>query len=104
LHKAIQENAKIKLEDLIEDNNLPGPNPDQQEQIKFICNNTGKNNFNQKLEELKALVNTNPQVNLTWVIHFILTRRISQNQNINNIYIELIKQLNPQEAIPNTLA
>jgi hypothetical protein len=29
-----------------------------QEQIKFICNNTGKNNFQTKLEELKALINT----------------------------------------------
>ena len=58
IQKALQENAKVRLEDLIEDSNMAGPPPEAQEQIKFICNNTGKNNFAAKLEELKALINS----------------------------------------------
>jgi hypothetical protein len=43
--KARQENAKVKLEDVIEDNSMPSPSNDVQEEIKFICNNLGRNTF-----------------------------------------------------------
>jgi len=56
MQKAIQENAKIRLEDILEDTNMTTPTPEIQESIKFICNNTGKNNFTQKLEELKTSI------------------------------------------------
>lgn len=56
MQKAISENAKVRLEEVIEDPNISLPKEDIQEQIKFICNNTGKNNFTQKLEELKTAI------------------------------------------------
>lgn len=56
LQRALQENAKVKLEDVVEDSNLPGPNQEDQEAIKFICNSTGKNNFSEKLEDLKKKI------------------------------------------------
>lgn len=69
IQRAISENFKVRLEDLIEDSNMPGPPPEAQEQIKFICNNTGKNNFPTKVEELKVLINNqNAQPNLNWFI------------------------------------
>ena len=105
IQKAIQENFKVRLEDLIEDSSMPGPPPEAQEQIKFICNNTGKNNFATKLEELKALINNqNSSLNLNWFIQYILTKRISQQTtNLHPIYIDMIKQLNPKESIGLTL-
>lgn len=45
IQMAINEKKKVKLEDLIEDSNMDGPPSEIQEKIKFICNNTGKNNF-----------------------------------------------------------
>jgi hypothetical protein len=35
---------------------MAGPPAEGQEQIKFICNNTGKNNLPQKLVELQQLI------------------------------------------------
>jgi len=35
----------VKLEDVIEESNMPGPPGDLQEKMKLICNNTGKANF-----------------------------------------------------------
>lgn len=43
-------------------------------------------------------------VNLTWFIHYILTKRISgQNQTLYSIYIELIRQIGNPEAITKTI-
>ena len=75
IQKAISENNKMRIEDLLDDPSMPGPNETIQEQIKFICNNTGKNNFAQKLEDLKQLIGFNI-INLNWLIHYILTKRI----------------------------
>lgn len=46
----------MRLEDLIEDPMLQLPSQDAQEQIKFICNNTGKSNFKQKTEDLRMQI------------------------------------------------
>jgi hypothetical protein len=43
MQKAHSEGVKVKLEDVIEDSNLPGSNIS--EDIKMFCNTTGKNNF-----------------------------------------------------------
>jgi len=53
------------------------PTQDDQETIKFICNNTGKNNFEPKLEDLKQVVVRSNDTNLKWFINYILTKRIS---------------------------
>ena len=107
---------------------------ESQEQIKFICNNTGKGNFKQKLEDLKLFVvpksppsgngkkveektekpeesnsgnnkvKEEAEQNLAWFIHYILTKRISgQNQTLHHIYIELIKQIGVDDATPKTI-
>ncbi len=70
--------TKIRLEDLIEDHLLQLPNQESQEHIKFICNNTGKSNLKQKMEELKSLIQgPSAELNLNWFLHYILTKRIS---------------------------
>ena len=53
IQKALSDGSKMRIEDLLEDPSMAGPNETVQEQIKFICNNTGKNNFALKLDELK---------------------------------------------------
>lgn len=98
INKALADGNKLRLEDLIDDTNMPGPNETVQEQIKFICNNTGKNNFAMKLEDLKQFIGGN-MINLNWLIHYILTKRI-QTANLFPIYIELLKQLSMKESIP----
>lgn len=111
LEKALSESVKIRLEDLLEDLSLPTPSDNCQEQIKFICNNTGKSNFKAKLEELKEQVlnkcakDEDPFCNLNWFIHYLLTKRISgQNQNLQHLYVEQIKQLGIKESIKKTMA
>lgn len=87
--------SKLRLEDLIEDPLLQLPSQDSQEQIKFICNNTGKSNFKQKTEDLKQQIQ-GPQADvcLTWFLHYILTKRIStQFMTLHHIFIDLIRQL-----------
>ena len=64
------------MEDLLDSPALVGPSIEIQEKIKFICNNTGKNNLNQKLEELKGYIGTADHSNLNWFINFVLTKRI----------------------------
>ena len=94
---------KVRLEDIVEDGNLPSPSAEVQENIKFICNNTGKNNFPQKLEELKALIAQNPQANLNWFLHYILTKRLSSGINLQSYYIDFIKQIGHKDSIAMTI-
>ena len=51
---------RLRFEDLIEDKALQQPSQEAIDSIKLKCNNTGKNNFKQKLEELKELVTVKP--------------------------------------------
>lgn len=103
LQRAISENVKVKLEDIIEDSLMAGPSQETQEDFKFICNNTGKNNFAQKLEQLKGHINQNPAVNLNWFIHFILTKRLG-SLNLISLYIDMIKQIGQRDSITLTIA
>jgi hypothetical protein len=43
LQKALQEKVKVRLEDIIEDSNMPGSN--LVEELRLLCNQTGKQNF-----------------------------------------------------------
>ena len=118
---------RLRFEDLIEDKALTQPSQDAIDSIKLKCNNTGKNNFKQKLEELKELVTVKPQsassrnksandeqteeqkaeanTNLNWFINYILTKRISgQNQTLHGIYIDLIRMLGQKDCVPKTIA
>ena len=45
LQKAITEKAKVKLEDVIEESNMPGPEHQQREDMNFLINSLGRNNF-----------------------------------------------------------
>jgi hypothetical protein len=57
---AIEAKQKVRFEDLLVetyDKTLPQPSQDEQEQIKLLCNQVGRGNFDQKLMELKALIN-----------------------------------------------
>ena len=76
MQEAKNNKTRLKFEDLIEDNTQELPTQDAQETIKFICNNTGKLNFEPKMEDLKQVVKPS-EVNLKWFINLILTKRIS---------------------------
>lgn len=62
----------------------------------MICNNIGKMNFAQKLEEIKTLIAKDQTLNLMWLSHYILIRRISSN--LQQLFMSIIKQL-PRETI-----
>ena len=65
-----------------------------EDQLRIICNNTGKGNFKQKVEDLKKHVlppsnsegqedkATQAQAHLRWFIQYLLTRRINLNQGM----------------------
>lgn len=118
---------RLRFEDLIEDSSLEQPPQNVIDQIKLKCNNTGKNNFKQNLEAIRDLVLKKPdaakdepaaseeaapgdaaeekpkaqsEVNLLWFINYILTKRISgQNQTLHHIYIELIRQIGHDDSV-----
>ena len=88
----------MKLEDVIEESNMPGPQSELQEKMKLICNNTGKGNFNPQLEQLRALINRDPYVNLNWFIHFILTKRLG-SPPLMWIFTDMIKKVGIKDAV-----
>lgn len=53
-------------------------------------------NFAQKLEEIKTLIAKDQTLNLMWLSHYILIRRISSN--LQQLFMSIIKQL-PRETI-----
>ena len=85
---------------------------DIEDSIRKICNNTGRGNFKQKIEVLKELVikkapkvvdgkevedakAANADMHLRWFIHYILTKRLGpQSVALQNIYVEMIRELN----------
>ena len=126
----VNKQHRLRFEDLIEDLTLEQPSQNVIDQIKLKCNNTGKNNFKQNLEAIKELVITKAEeqskaaiangtqnepeegeqlpeqkdINLTWFINYILTKRISgQNQTLYHIYIELIRNIGHPDAITQTI-
>lgn len=45
IQKAIDDGSKIRFEDLLEDDTIHLDNEYVEDQIRIICNNTGKSNF-----------------------------------------------------------
>ncbi len=108
--KAKKDSAKLRLEDVLENYDIvkaTDPNGDTQEKIKFICNNTGKDNFEAKMKELKVIMfkevdNKKKLVhaNLQWFVHYILIRRIdTSTQKLQPIFIQLINGLQVKKAL-----
>ena len=91
---AIEGVSKLRLDDLLEDTSINVNNEYVEDQMRIICNNTGKSNFKQKIEELKKFVikkakqvdadgkeiidekSQNAEENLKWFIQYILTKRL----------------------------
>jgi hypothetical protein len=57
---AIDNSSKLRLDDLMEDNTINLDDEFVEDQIRIICNNTGKSNFKQKIEDLKKFVVQKP--------------------------------------------
>ena len=92
--QAIEGVSKLRLDDLLEDTSINVNNEYVEDQMRIICNNTGKSNFKQKIEELKKFVikkakqvdadgkeiidekSQNAEENLKWFIQYILTKRL----------------------------
>jgi len=90
---AIAQGLKVRLDDLLEDTTINVGDEYVEDQIRIICNNTGKGNFKQKIEDLKKYVvkkvvkagdeakegdekTDNAEENLRWFIQYILTKRL----------------------------
>jgi hypothetical protein len=105
--------GKVRLEELLDDSSIKVESEYIEDQIRIICNNTGRGNFERKMEDLKKFVIKNPAQydeegkevadetsakaddHLRWFIHYILTKRLSaQSLALQNIYIEMIRELN----------
>jgi CCR4-NOT transcription complex subunit 1 len=97
---------------LIEDNSIKVDNEDVEDSLRIICNNTGKSNFIQKVEDLKKYVIPKPPTvgvdgteiidekslkaedNLRWFIQYILAKRLgAQSITLQVIYIEMLREL-----------
>lgn len=94
IQTAINNNTKIRFEDLLDDTTIKLDSEYVEDQMRIICNNTGKSNFKDKVEDLKKFVvqkppqidkdgnevidkkSANAKDNLKWFIHYILTKRL----------------------------
>jgi hypothetical protein len=56
LRRAVENETKVRLEELLEDSSIQIQDEYVEDQIRIICNNTGKSNFKQKVEDLKKFV------------------------------------------------
>lgn len=85
--EATNNSTKLRLDDLLEDVSIKIEDEFIEDQIRIICNNTGKGNFKQKIEDLKKYVvskqNDNEDKksvlaheNLKWFIQYILIKRL----------------------------
>jgi len=78
------------------------PGSHLQEDLRLLCNQTGKPNFNTKLEELKGLINQNAAVNLPYMIHYLITKRLSQTQNnatIIGFFIDFVRLIGHKDSV-----
>lgn len=97
----------MRLDDIIDDESIR-VQTDTIEDIRIILNNTGKQNFRQKMEELKRFViakkinDDSPfeakiqkaENNLKWLLQYILSKRLgSQATALLHIYVDMIRDL-----------
>lgn len=81
---------------------MPGSN--LVEELRLLCNQTGKGNFPQKLEELKGIINRNPTVNMPYMINYFITKRLPQaTQNNSGAFItysvDFIRQIGIKDSV-----
>lgn len=108
MKRAKEANARVRLDDLIDDETIRADS-DTVEDIRIICNNTGKANLRQKIDELKKFVvaskltdklsnderHERAQGNLRWLLQYILSKRLgSQSFSLQSIYVDIIRELN----------
>lgn len=74
------------------------------EEVRNFLNTTAKNNFQQKMEELRTLINQNPQVNFNYFVHQILLKKMNVAPAILQIYIDAIKQIGIKDSISITIS
>lgn len=98
---------------MLEDSTIKVEDEYVEDQIRIICNNTGKGNFKQKIEDLKKFVvrkqpefgkdgkeivdanSNNAQDHLRWFIQYILIKRLGPSSvSLQGIYVEMIRELN----------
>lgn len=113
IKNAKDQGTKARLDELLDDETIKVENEYVEDQIRIICNNTGRGNFKQKIEDLKKFViKKAPKIgedgkeiideksakaddHLRWFIHYILTKRLgAQSVALQNIYVEMIRELN----------
>jgi hypothetical protein len=113
IRNAKETGGKVRLEELLDDSSIKVESEYVEDQIRIICNNTGRGNFERKIEDLKKFVIKNPAQydeegkevadetsakaddHLRWFIHYILTKRLgAQSLALQNIYVEMIRELN----------
>ena len=113
IKNAKEQGTKARLDELLDDETIKVENEYVEDQIRSICNHTGRGNFKQKIEDLKKFVIKKPPKmgedgrevvdeksakagdHLRWFIHYILTKRLgAQSVALQNIYVEMIRELN----------
>jgi hypothetical protein len=78
IQRAVEKNAKVRLDDLLEDESLK-VEAETVEEIRMICNSTAKQNFSNKVDDLKKHVLPKKDEvldNLMWLLNYIMTRRL----------------------------
>ena len=81
---------------------MPGSNIS--EEVRNFLNTTGKNNFLQKMDELKVLINQNPQVYFTYFVHQVLLKKMAVAPAILQTYIDAIKFIGIKDSIALTIS
>lgn len=74
------------------------------EEVRNFLNTTARNNFIQKMEELKLLINQNPQVYFNYFVHQILLKKMNVASAILQIYIDAIKVIGIKDSISLTIS
>jgi hypothetical protein len=83
---------------------MPGSNIS--EEVRNFLNTTSKQNLLQKMEELKVLINQNPQVYFNYFVHQVLLKKVNQNVAIpiQQTLIDAIKLIGIKDSITLTIS
>lgn len=94
ISNALKQESKLRFEELIEDASIVIEDEYVEGEIRKICNNTGRANFKQKVEDLKSFVIQKPapkddsgqeggaekpdnaEMHLKWLLQYILTKKL----------------------------
>ena len=107
----MKQDSKLRFEELIEDASIVIEDEYVEGEIRKICNNTGRANFKQKVEDLKNFVIKKPaskdesgkeadaekpdnaEMHLKWLLQYILTKKLAA-QSLQGIFVDMIRGLN----------